>query len=283
MDTNVEPARIETPSERWRRRAIRFASRSLLAVAAYGLVVLAARLLHRHVVYQPPDDAPAALPEGAALFTARAADGVEARALAFDAPKSIRTVVHFHGNAETADHNEWLARALVKQGLSVLLVEYRGYGRSRAAPPTEEGLYLDAAALLDALAARGVGPDRVVLWGQSLGTGVAAEMAFRRRGARLVLIAPFTSTVDLARHAVPLLPMSWIMVDRFDTLSKAPSIDAKAVVVHGDLDDVIPEEEGERVSRALPNATFIEVPQGQHTNLYRSPGVLPALMAHAGG
>jgi len=299
MDPSPDMLLEETPAQRWRRRAIRTAIRALFALAAYALVVVAARALHRRVVYQPPSDVPTAMPDGATLLTARAADGATARAIEFppdDVPridgkpapqgkasKPPRAIVHFHGNAETADDNAGLAHTLARRGFSVVLVEYRGYGRSRDASPTEEGLYLDAAAILDALAARGIGPDRVVLWGQSLGTGVAAEMARRGRGSRLVLLAPFTSTVDLARRAVPLLPMSLVMVDRFDTLSKAPSIDAPAIVVHGDIDDVIPVEHGERVSRALPHATFIEVPQGRHDNLYRSPGVLPALLAHAGG
>src|SRR6185295_12777491 len=118
------------------------------------------------------------------------------------------------------------AREMKKRGFAVVLVEYRGYGRSRGTSPDERGLYDDAAAVLDVLAARGIGPDRIVLWGQSLGTGVAAEMARRGRGSRLVLVAPFTSTVAMAKRIVPFLPASMVMGDRYDTLSKAPDIAA---------------------------------------------------------
>jgi pimeloyl-ACP methyl ester carboxylesterase len=250
---------------------------------AYALIVGAARLLHRRVLYQPPDEAAADVPEGAALLTAKAADGVSVNALEFVAPKATRTIVHFHGNAETAEANAFLAREMKKRGFSVVLVEYRGYGRSRGTSPTEEGLYLDAAAILDVLAARGIGPDQVVLWGQSLGTGVAAEMANRGRGARLALVAPFTSTVAMASRVMPFLPASLVMIDRFDTLSKAPSIAAPTLVVHGDIDDVIPFEQGETVSRALAHGTFLKVPEGRHDNLYKSMSVITALAAHAGG
>jgi pimeloyl-ACP methyl ester carboxylesterase len=191
--------------------------------------------------------------------------------------------VHFHGNAETVEQSAFLGRELKKRGMSVVLVEFRGYGRSRGSSPTEEGLYLDAAAILDLLATRGVGPDRVVLWGQSLGSGVAAEMAKRARGSRLALVAPYTSTVALAARVVPFLPLSLVMVDRFDTLSKAPSITVPTLVVHGDIDDVIPCEEGEKVSKALPHATFLKVPEGRHDNLYKSVSVMNALASHAGG
>lgn len=294
MSTVGDVAIVETPAQKRRRRIKKLFLNVFFAAAAYGLLVLTARLLHRRVLYQPPaapdgagaTDATGAarteLPEGTALLEARAADGVAVHALELASPKATRTIVHFHGNAETADDNAAFARDLRKRGFSVVLVEYRGYGRSRGAPPTEEGLYLDAAAVLDALAARGVGPDSVVLWGQSLGTGVAAEMAKRGRGARLVLVAPFTSTVDLARRVVPFLPASLVMVDRFDTIAKASEITIPALVVHGDIDDVIPFEQGELVSKTLPHATFLKVPEGRHDNLYKSISVVQAAASHAG-
>ena len=276
----------DSAASRRRTRIVKWTSRLLLAVAVYGLVVLAARLLHRRVLYQPPADRPASgeLPSDATLLTTTAADGVTVHALAMTpvSPPAQRTVVHFHGNAQVADDNLVLARDLRRRGLDVVLVEYRGYGRSRAAgAPNEQGLYADAEAVLAELAAHGVGPDRVVLWGHSLGTGVAAEMAKRGRGSRLVLVAPFTSTVDLGSRAAPLLPASLVMVDRFDTLAKAPSIAMPAIVAHGTDDDVIPLEEGKQVVAALPHATFVEVPGGHHDDLYEHLTTLTALTSFA--
>jgi pimeloyl-ACP methyl ester carboxylesterase len=285
LATSLEAALRETPKQRWIRRVKKTGLNILFAAMAYALLVGAARLLHRRVLYQPPGDETGAVPEGATLLTAKAADGITVNALEFaGAPRAgARTIVHFHGNAETAEANAFLAREMKKRGFSVVLVEYRGYGRSRGTSPTEEGLYLDAAAILDVLAARGVGPEQIVLWGQSLGTGVAAEMAHRSRGARLALVAPFTSTVAMASRVVPFLPASLVMVDRFDTLSKAPAIVAPTLVVHGDIDDVIPFEQGETVSRTLPHGTFLKVPEGRHDNLYKSMSVITALASHAGG
>ncbi|MDB5216902.1 MAG: hypothetical protein JWO86_4829 [Myxococcaceae bacterium] len=283
MTASLEATLRETPKQRWIRRLKKAGLNIVFAAMAYALMVLAARLLHRRVLYQPPDDASAELPEGATLLTAKAADGVPVNALVFDNPRATRTIVHFHGNAETAEANAFLAREMKKRGFATVLVEYRGYGRSKGTSPTEEGLYLDAAAVLDALAARGLKPADIVLWGQSLGTGVAAEMAKRERGARLVLVAPFTSTVDMASRVIPFMPVSMVMIDRFDTLSKAPGIAAPALVVHGDIDDVIPFEQGEKVSKALPHGTFLKVPEGRHDNLYKSLSVIGALASHAGG
>lgn len=281
--TSLEGMLQETPAQRRKRRLKKAALNILFALMAYALIVLGARLLHRRVLYQPPDDEVTKLPEGATLLTARAADGVAVNALEFDVPKATRTIVHFHGNAETVEANAFVAREMKKHGFSTVLVEYRGYGRSKGTSPDEAGLYLDASAVLDALAARGVGADRVVLWGQSLGTGVAAEMAKRGRGSRLVLVAPFTSTVEMGSRIVPFFPASVVMVDRFDTLSKAPQITVPTLVVHGDIDDVIPFEQGERVSKALPHGTFLKVPEGRHDNLYKSTSVLNELARHVGG
>lgn len=274
----------ETPQERWRRRAIKAAIHLSFALVVYAGLVFAARALHRRVLYQPPEsEAPQSVPEGATLITAAAADGAPVYALHFALPKATRTIVHFHGNAETADENVTLARMFQKRGFEFVLVEYRGYGRARPGKPTEEGLYADAVAVLDALGARGIGADRIVLWGQSLGTGVATEMARRGRGARLVLVAPFTSTTALAQRAVPIIPASWIMVDKFDSLAKAPSVKVPALVVHGDIDDVIPMELGERLSRALPQGEFYKVAEGRHDNLYKNLMVIARLTTHVGG
>ncbi|CAN5920816.1 alpha/beta hydrolase [soil metagenome] len=283
MATSLEALARETPKQRFKRRLRKAAWNVLFAAMAYALIVLGARLLHRRVLYQPPDEDKEALPEGATLLTARAADGVAVNALEFDVPRARRTIVHFHGNAETASANAFVAREMKKHGIATILVEYRGYGRSRGTRPDEQGLYDDAAAVLDVLAARGVGPDRIVLWGQSLGTGVAAEMARRGRGSRLVLLAPFTSTMAMAQRIVPVLPASLVMVDRFDTLGKAADIAIPTLVVHGDIDDVIPFEQGETLSHAFPHATFLKVPEGRHDNLYKSTTVLSALVAHVGG
>jgi fermentation-respiration switch protein FrsA (DUF1100 family) len=150
----------------------------------------------------------------------------------------------------------------------VLLVEYRGYGLSRGAEPSEEGLYDDAEAALDGLAARGVGPDRVVLWGTSLGTGVAAEMARRGRGAALVLVTPYTSLPDVVTDVVPLLPAGLLLPQRFDTLGKTAQIRVPTLVIHGDADEIVPFWMGTRLASAIPGARLLRVAGGRHGDLF---------------
>jgi pimeloyl-ACP methyl ester carboxylesterase len=191
-------------------------------------------------------------------------DGEPVHALELPAVAGAHTIVMFHGNRETVEHCAGLARVLHRRGFGVLLVEYRGYGASRGEDPTEEGLYRDARAALDMLAERGLGPERIVLWGTSLGTGVAAEMARAGRGAHLILVTPYTSIPDVVVDAVPFVPAHRLMPDHFDTLAKTPSITVPTLVVHGDADEVVPFWMGQRLVESIRGARLLRLEGGSH-------------------
>lgn len=265
------------------RLARRGLSVFVVMISLYALVCLAGCAAYRRVLFPAPQGAAPVPPPGASLRELRADDGIMVQAVYFPAPPGARTIVHFHGNGESLRFGVPFGAELWKRGLGVLLVEYRGYGSSKGTP-TEDGLYLDAKAALDALAAEGVGPEQVVLSGTSLGTGVAAEMASRERCERLVLITPYTSIPRVAARFAPLLPTSWIIKDRFDTLAKAPKIKAKALVIHGDADEVVPYDMGQDVAAAL-GAQLITVPGGHHGDLFARHGapLWDAIAAHAKG
>lgn len=201
-----------------------------------------------------------------------ASDGAPVHLLELPAEKGARTIVHFHNNRETVEACSELARKLHAKGFGVLLVEYRGYGMSGDLEPSEEGLYRDAEAGLDWLAAKGVGPDQVVLSGVSLGTGVAAEMARRGRGSRLVLMTPYTSIPDVVTDRVPIAPASVLVPDAFDTLSKTSQIHVPTLVVHGDADEIVPFWMGERVAETIDDCRFVRVAGGHHGDLFARDG-----------
>jgi fermentation-respiration switch protein FrsA (DUF1100 family) len=255
----------------------------LLSLAGiYSFVCVLARLSYRVFVYPAPAPHRADASEAERL-TLRAADGHAVTALWFPpARPGARVVACFHGNGETADDDVPFARDLVERGLGALLVEYRGYGGSANGTPTEEGLYLDAEAALGEAARRGFGPERVALWGTSLGTGVAAEMARRGRGTRLVLVAPFTSLRDVASRTVRWLPMSLVLPDRYDTLGKAETIRAPTLIVHGDRDEVVPFDMGQTLAHAIAGARFVRVPGAGHGDVYSmgGPALMDAIAAH---
>lgn len=189
-----------------------------------------------------------------------------------DAP----TVVMFHGNGETIFHGLTMGAELHRRGRGVLLVEYRGYGTQFGEPPTEAMLYEDGEAAIAWLVTQGVANDKLHVFGWSLGSGVAAEMAYRGHGSKLVLISPFTSITNMGKRFAPFLPVSLLMSHKLDTIGKAPSIQQSALVLHGDADELIPIEMGEKVAAALPNAKLIRVAHGHHADLFvRGSGASP--------
>ena len=131
----------------------------------------------------------------------------------------------------------------------LMLVAYRGYS-GNAGAPTEQGLYADARAALDWLNAHGVVDSSIVAYGASLGSGVATKMAAERELGAVVLEAPYTSTVDVAALRFPLVPVGWLMKDRFESLARIDAVTEPLLVMHGDRDTVIPQYFGRRLFAA---------------------------------
>ena len=114
----------------------------------------------------------------------------------------------------------------------------------------------------------GIAKSQVVLQGQSLGTGVAMEMAHRGYGRRLVLITPYTSMVDMGKLTLPIFPNDWLVHDRYLNVAKAPEVRLPTLVIHGTKDEVIPVDMGRKVAGALPDARLRIVEGGRHNDLF---------------
>lgn len=250
-------------------------------LVALPLGYLAFRAAFRGILYPAPS-ARAAAPEDATELSLTATDGAAVRAWRFDPERTsggapTRWVVVFHGNGETIASHVETARTFAERGVGALLVEYRGYGGVPGSP-SEEGLYADAEA---AIAALGAAPRDVVLLGYSLGSGVAIELARRGRGGALVVLAPYTSIVDVARGVAPGLPR-WLVPDRFESLDKAPAVRVPALVIHGTDDRVVPYAMGERLAAALPQGRLLTVPGGSHVDLLSRDDVVREVVAFVG-
>jgi fermentation-respiration switch protein FrsA (DUF1100 family) len=177
-------------------------------------------------------------------------------------------VLFFHGNAgEIGDRAARLA-AYRAAGLGALFLSYRGYGGSTGSP-TEAGLLLDALAAYDWLAERGVAASDIMVVGESLGTGVAVQLAIRRKIGALALEAPFTSAADIAAKLYPWLPVKLLMKDRFDSLSRIREVHAPLLVIHGERDELIPLNAGKRLFAAANEPKeMIVVEGGSHGSIF---------------
>ena len=152
---------------------------------------------------------------------------------------SNRTAIWYHGNAGNISHRLPNARRMVDElSIDIVLVDYRGYGRSTGTPD-EAGLYLDGAAIYDAVADRGIPPESIILFGRSLGAAVAIETALHHPAAKLMLESAFRSIPALARRYYWFVP-SPVIRTRMDNAAKIGRINAPVLLLHGDADSVVP-------------------------------------------
>ncbi|MEG3617989.1 alpha/beta fold hydrolase [Magnetovibrio sp. PR-2] len=183
------------------------------------------------------------------------------------------TIVVYHGNAGAIGDRDHKARRFLDAGYGVMLAEYRRYSENPG-ELSEQGIYADARAAIEYLKAQGLSNSQIVVYGESLGTGVATKMAaeFENKGgplAGVVLEAPFTSTVDVAQARYPFLPVSVLMKDRYESIVRIGSISAPLFIAHGELDAVIRFKFAQRLFEAAnePKRGFW-VPEAGHDDLY---------------
>jgi fermentation-respiration switch protein FrsA (DUF1100 family) len=165
------------------------------------------------------------------------ADGVKLHAWWVERAGSPVATLFLHGNAGNLSHRVPHARAIASAGSSVLLLDYRGYGKS-AGRPTERGLMADADAGFQHLVGAGYRPERIVVHGESLGTAVAVPLAARKSPGGVILEAPFTSVADMAARVLPVLGP--LLVGGFNSKTQIRNVRAPLLVIHGDRDETVP-------------------------------------------
>ena len=241
----------------------------------YLLFTLGLFVFQRSMLYFPDTSVPVLEASGIGdmeAVTLNTSDGLGLLSWYRRAAPGRPTMVFFQGNSGNIEHRGFKVRPILEQGLGLLLVGYRGYG-GNPGKPSEEGLYLDGRAALGFLAADGVAPDRWVLYGESLGTGVAVQLASERTrespvGA-LVLEAPYTSIAEVAGHNYPFVPAGLLVRDRFDSAAKIALIGAPLFIFHGDRDRTIPMRFGEGLfEAAVEPKESLWLKGASHNNLY---------------
>ena len=152
--------------------------------------------------------------------------------------RAALAVLVCHGNAGNISHRLNLFQALLATGVNVFVFDYRGYGRSQGRP-SEEGTYQDAQAVYRWLREKGFAGSNIVAYGESLGGGVAAELALREPLGGLILQSTFTSVPDLGAELFPWLPVRWLATIHYDTRTKLPRIKVPILVMHSRTDEIV--------------------------------------------
>ncbi|MDP3279249.1 MAG: alpha/beta hydrolase [Deltaproteobacteria bacterium] len=242
----------------------------LIVASLYPALCFVACLSQRALLYPAPvHRAVDRLPSGLIEVTGDVAGHGTYALCALPSTPDAPVIVHFHGNGEAAIHSADRALAAQRAGLGFCAIEYPGYGPLSAQSMSETLAYSLAEATLAQLSRdHQVRPDRVVLSGQSLGTGIAVEMARRGLGARMVLLSPYTSMVDVVQRIAVVLPATLLVRDRYNTQQKATSISMHTLIIHGSEDTLIPVEMGRGLQRLFRNSQLIEVQGRGHNDLF---------------
>jgi len=178
------------------------------------------------------------------------------------AEKNLPTIIYFHGNAGNLSNRALRYGLLAKDGYGVLAISYRGYGKSKG-NPTEKGFYKDGRAGFEFLKKEGV--EDILIFGESLGTGVAVQMALEFRNKGVILEAPYTSIPDIAGRIYFWLPVNLLARDKFESIKKIGNIKSQVLIFHGIEDNVIKIKYGRKLfNTANEPKKMIEVPEAGH-------------------
>lgn len=236
------------------RRRNRKVSRFLLTlVIAYGFFCLAMMLSQRFLMYFPYQGVFEPVIWGLGEFKPlrlTTQDGLTLTSWYYPARHPDKpTVIFTQGNAGHAGHRNYKVLPWVNAGYGVVMVGYRGFCLNPGTP-TEQGLYRDARAVMDAMKYDGITGSRLILYGESLGTGVAVQMAMEYPAAGLILESPYTSTTDVGASRYPFLPVRYLMWDKYESIKKIGGIHIPLLIAHGEDDRTVPARFGKALLAA---------------------------------
>jgi fermentation-respiration switch protein FrsA (DUF1100 family) len=224
------------------------------ALVAYAALVGGLFLFQRQLIYFPDKTRPelAGLEQlGVREIVLATEDGLSLLSWYLPGHPGRPVILYFHGNGGHLGHRVERLLRFAREGYGVLMLEYRGYG-GNPGTPTENGFYTDARAALGFLEHEGVAANRLVLYGESLGSGVAVELAAQHDVAGVILEAPFTSVAEVAQCHFPYIPAARLVIDRFDSRSRIGKVRAPILVLHGERDRVVPVRFGRALFEAAP-------------------------------
>lgn len=239
------------------------ALRSLLLF--YLVLAGVAYFFSNQLIFRPP---PASYQDSAEVLKLATRAGEKISALYFPNPQATYTILYSHGNGSDLGSIRPLLIALQQLGFSVLAYDYRGYGTSEGAP-SEHNAYQDIAAVYQYLTATlQISPDRIILYGHSVGSGPSIDLATRHPVAGVILEGAFTSTFRVVTQ-IPILPF-----DRFDNLSKIRAVRSPMLIVHGTEDRVIPFKHGQQLfEQANQPKQFVAIAGADHSDLMEVAGL----------
>ncbi len=243
----------------------------LLACGVYALIGAAMFFGQRKLMYHPESARTEPAAVGLNQVSERileTPDGEKVIAWYGKAQPGQPTLLYFHGNAGSlASRSERIAKYLGR-GRGMFMMTYRGYAGSSGSP-SEAANVADAKLAYDALLKEGVKPDDIIIYGESIGSGVAVQVAAEKKAAGLILDAPYTAMVDLASGQYPWLPVRLMLLDRYESKSFIGAVKCPLLIIHGEKDEIIPIAMGRAMLElASEPKTIVTFPEAGHADHY---------------
>ena len=158
----------------------------------------------------------------------------------------FKTIVYFHGNAGNLENRIHKLNQFKDMDVNFLIISWRGFS-GNSGKPSEQGLYKDGKSAIDWLKKKGLVEKDIILYGESLGTGIATQIAQNKKFAGLILETPFTSMVDAAKNVYPYIPVSLLLKDKYENDKKIKNINIPVLVLHGEADKIVPFKMGKKI------------------------------------
>ena len=169
--------------------------------------------------------------------------------------KKYKTILFFHGNAGSLENRIHKLNHFRDMNLNFLIIAWRGFSGNKG-KPSEKGLYEDGRSAINWLLSKGIKKENIIIYGESLGTGVATHLAQNKKFAGVILETPFTSMIDAAKKFYPYIPVGLLLKDKFDNKSKIKNISVPVLIMHGEADQIVPFYMGEEIYKIANEPKF---------------------------
>jgi len=229
-----------------------FTSSILALVFFYILLVIVVFFFQRSLLYHPSvdnylTDEAIKAPAGIKKVQITTKDNIELLGWFYNKDlEKFKTILFFHGNAGSLENRTYKLNHFKNLNVNFLIIAWRGFSGNKG-KPNERGLYEDARSAIEWLKKKDVNEKNIILYGESLGTGVAIEVAQQKKYAGIILESPFTSMINMGKKYYPIFPVSFLLKDKFESDKKIANISIPILIMHGKIDKIVPYYMGKKM------------------------------------
>jgi len=230
----------------------------LIIILIYFFILISTYIFQRNLLYHPTENNYTGdkITVSVEKLKIKTQDGIEL--ISWYHNKDInkyKTILFLHGNAGTLENRIHKINHFKNMQVNFLLIAWRGFSGNKG-QPTEKGLYEDARSAISWLKFKGVSENNIIIYGESLGTGVATEIAQNKNFAGIILESPFTSMVDAGKDKYPYLPVRFLLKDKYESNKKIKNINIPILIMHVKVDNIVPFNMGERMYQLANNPKY---------------------------